>query len=119
MTVVNRHDFGVYHTLGLAAEAEAASRPHVAAYRDAVEDGLGFWHAAGFIAPVVYHGAAAVSVRTLERAIVGAWQTTRRNPDGRFPIADFARLHANLAAAFPAEAEAFRAAMTAVADRPS
>ena len=45
--------------------------------------------------------------------VIGALLTTRPNPDGTFPIADFATLHGNLAAAFPEQAETARQRLTA------
>lgn len=108
----NRHDFGVYRTLALRVEDQESEA--VDAYAEAVEPGLGSWIEAGFTAPVTYTG----KVATIERSehaelVIGAMLTTRPNPDGTFPIADFAILHTNLAAAFPEQAEAARQRLTA------
>ncbi|VXD04382.1 conserved hypothetical protein [Sphingomonas sp. T1] len=108
----NRHDFGCYRTLALRIEDEDSEA--VAAYAQAVEEGLGSWIEAGFTPPVTYAG----KVATIERAehaelVIGALLTTRPNPDGTFPVADFAILHGNLAAAFPEQAEAARQRLTA------
>ena len=107
----NRHDFGRYVTLVLHIENELDEA--VAAYAADVEEGLGTWIEAGFTAPVRYDG----ECPTVERydpsdLIVGALLTTRPDADGRFPVPDFATLHANLAAAFPAEAAAAAARLT-------
>jgi len=108
----NRHDFGCYRTLALRVEDEGSEA--VDAYAKAVEEGLGSWIEAGFTPPVTYAG----KVATIERAehaelVIGALLTTRPSPDGTFPVADFATLHGNLAAAFPEQAEAARQRLTA------
>src|SRR3546814_10090920 len=42
ISITNRHDFGIYRTLGLRIDAGAFRRdPSVAAYAEAVQDGLG------------------------------------------------------------------------------
>lgn len=79
-----------------------------------VEEGLGSWLEAGFTPPVIHAG----SVATIERLdhvklVIGPLLTTRPNPDGTFPVADFATLHSNLAAAFPRQADAARQRLTA------
>lgn len=99
----NRHDFGRYVTLVLHIENELDEA--VAAYAEAVEEGLGRWIEAGFTAPVTYEGECPVVTRhDPSEIVIGALMTTRPGPDGHFPVADFAALHRNLAAAFPAEA---------------
>jgi len=108
----NRHDFGLYRTLALRVDDEESEA--VDAYAEAVEPGLGSWIEAGFTAPVAYAG----KIATIERSqhaelVIGALLTTRPNPDGTFPIADFATLHGNLAAAFPEQAETARQRLTA------
>lgn len=102
------HDFGSYRTLGLAIDTAAALDEAVVAYRAAVGDGLATWVAAGFAPPVVYDGVVGTAPRTdLAEIVIGALATTRPAWDGSFPLAEFATLHANLAAAFPAEAATF------------
>lgn len=88
----------------------------MSAYAEAVEDGLATWIEAGFRAPVSYAGPVPVVDHIDTAAIViGALMTTRPACDGTFPVADFAVLHANLAAAFPAEAATARARLAASA----
>ena len=109
VTVHNAHDFGVYLTLGLKITAPSGSSEEVDAYATAVEDGLSSWLEAGFAPPVEYDDAVAYRVRSdIDGIIMGALSTTRPAADGRFPIPDFAVLHANLARAFPRQAQAFR-----------
>ena len=108
----NRNDFGLYRTLALRVDDEESEA--VEAYAEAVEPGLGSWVEAGFTAPVTYTGKNA----TIERSehaelVIGALLTTRPNPNGTFPLADFAILHGHLAAAFPEQAEAARQRLTA------
>jgi hypothetical protein len=108
----NRHDFGVYRTLALHIDTEDDDA--VQAYAEAVEEGLGSWLEAGFTPPVTYAG----SVATIERPdhvelVIAALLTTRPNPDGTFPIAAFATLHGNLAAAFPQQADTARQRLSA------
>ena len=108
-TLTNRHDFGVYYTLGLSVDAGAARRDaRVAAYADAVQDGLATWTEACFAAPVRYaDGERPIVERDRIDAIVtGALIATRPGPDGRFAVPDFETLHRNLAAAYPASAKA-------------
>ncbi|MGF7152106.1 hypothetical protein FHS96_005775 [Sphingomonas zeicaulis] len=105
-TVRNAHDFGTYLTLGLHltdADSEGDTA-EIEAYFTRVECGLRSWIEAGFTAPVRYDGATPIELRTLDETIVGALLTTRPGPDGTFPVADFATLHGNLAAAYPAQA---------------
>lgn len=103
----NHHDFGTYRTLALRVEDEDDET--VAAYVEAVEEGLGSWLEAGFTPPVAYTGSLAkIEHRDATELVIGALLTTRPNPDGTFPIADFATLHGNLSAAFPEQAEAAR-----------
>jgi hypothetical protein len=108
----NRHDFGVYRTLALHIDREDDDA--VQAYAEAVEEGLGSWIEAGFTPPVIYAG----PVATIERPdhvelVIAALLTTRPNPDGTFPIAAFATLHGNLAAAFPQQAYTARQRLSA------
>ena len=108
----NRHDFGIYRTLALKVEDEDSEA--VAAYAEAVEEGLGSWLEAGFTPPVTYTG----KIAKIERSdhtelVIGALLTTRPNADGTFPIADFAILHGHLAAAFPQQADTARQRLTA------
>lgn len=108
----NLHDFGCYRTLALRVEDEESEA--VGAYAEAVEEGLGSWIEAGFTAPVDYSGRSPViERRDTAELVIGALLTTRPGPDGTFPIADFAILHGNLAAAFPEQAEAARQRLTA------
>ncbi|BBF72527.1 hypothetical protein SBA_pBAR3_0940 (plasmid) [Sphingomonas bisphenolicum] len=50
----------------------------------------------------------------LEEIVIGALMTTRPNSEGHFPIPDFAHLHANIAAAYPACAAQARARLAAL-----
>lgn len=107
--VTNRHDFGVYYSLGLKVDAGAYRRdPAVAAYAEAAQDGLGSWVEAGFAAPVRYEDGSAPTVdrERIDDIVTGALLATRPDADGRFAIPDFETLHRNLAAAYPASAEA-------------
>lgn len=109
VTLTNRHDFGVYYTLGLEIDAGAARRdPKVAAFAEAAGEGLGSWIEAGFAAPVRYDDGEAPKVdrASIDDIVTGALMATRPHPDGRFAIPDFAILHRNLAAAYPRSAEA-------------
>jgi hypothetical protein len=115
--VRNPHDFGVYLTLGLKVWSCAADRPEVAAYLEAVENGLGSWVEAGFTAPVRYEGDAPTADRraSIDEVVLGALMTIRPDPSGRFPIPDFAILHGNLAQAYPDCAELARARIASLA----
>src|SRR3546814_1004338 len=63
ISITNRHDFGIYRTLGLRIDAGAFRRdPSVAAYAEAVQDGLGSWVEAGFAPPVRYDDGRAPAV---------------------------------------------------------
>lgn len=109
VTLTNRHDFGVYYTLGLKIDAGAVRRdPEVAAFAEAAEGGLGSWIEAGFAAPVRYDDGEAPNVdrASIDDIVTGALMATRPYPDGRFAIPDFEILHRNLAAAYPHSAEA-------------
>jgi hypothetical protein len=58
------------------------------------------------------------SVATIERPdhvelVIAALLTTRPNPDETFPVAAFATLHGNLAAAFPQQADTARQRLSA------
>lgn len=109
VTIRNNHDFGVYLTVGLKVTAPHGSDPEVDAYCEAVEDGLGSWLEAGFAPPVRYDDEAGITIeRDLGAVIQGALATTRPTSGGRFPIPDFAVLHANLQRVFPEHAEAYR-----------
>ena len=111
ISVTNRHDFGVYWTLGLKIEAGAYRRdPAVAAYAEAVQDGLATWIEAAFAPPVRYEEVAAPMVDRdrIDDIVTGALVATRPDRSGQFAIPDFAILHRNLAAAYPASAEAAR-----------
>ena len=100
----NPHDFGTYYTLGVRIADEDAAIAEAAAYLDDVEEGLGSWVEAGFTSPVTYDSASrATALRPISEVIIGALQTTRPSADGTFPVADFEKLHRNLAAAYPAE----------------
>ena len=112
--IPNHHDFGCYRTLGLRVMSEDDAT--VADYAETVEEGLATWIEAGFRAPVRYDGAAPVVEHADPAGIVtAALMTTRPATDGTFPVPGFAVLHANLAAAFPAEAAAARARIAALA----
>ncbi|CCW19731.1 hypothetical protein EBBID32_41010 [Sphingobium indicum BiD32] len=108
VNLTNRHDFGVYYTLGLKVDAGATRRdPAVAAFAEAVQDGLGSWIEAGFAAPVRYDDAAPrVDRASIDDIVTGVLLATRPNPNGRFVIPDFEILHRNLSAAYPRSAEA-------------
>ncbi|MCF8707001.1 hypothetical protein [Rhizorhapis sp. SPR117] len=111
VSITNRHDFGIYRTLGLRVDGIVARRELAAAYIAAVEDGLGSWIEAGFVPPVRYDDG---SVPVIERdhiddIVTGALIATRPAASGRFAIPDFEILHRNLAAAYPRSAEAARA----------
>lgn len=111
ISVTNRHDFGVYRTLGLKVDAGAYRRDlAVATYAEAAQDGLATWIEAAFAPPVRYEEgiAPAVDRDRIEDIVTGALLATRPDPSGRFAIPDFATLHRNLAAAYPASAEAAR-----------
>lgn len=99
---VNRHEFGIYHSVAFAIEEAARGHAEVERYAAAVEDGLGHWHEAGFAAPVRYDDAVGTADHgSIAEIILGALTTLRPDAAGRFPIADFAVLHANLSAGFP------------------
>ncbi len=107
--ITNRHDFGIYRTLGLKVDVGAYRRdPSVAAYVEAAQDGLASWVEAGFAPPVRYDDgrAPAVDRDRIDDIVMGALLATRPDPLGRFPIPDFEILHRNLAAAYPRCAEA-------------
>lgn len=105
---VNHHDFGTYRELGLRLDDDADEAAQD--YAERVEEGLATWSEAGFRAPVSYDGPLPVVVHaSAGDAVIAALMTTRPSPDGSYPIPDFATLHANLAAAFPAEVGAARA----------
>ncbi|WP_313806612.1 hypothetical protein [Sphingobium sp.] len=109
ITLTNRHDFGTYRTLGLTVDADAARLdPAVAAYSEAVQDGLGSWLEACFAPPVRYEdgGTPRVDRESIDEIVTGAILATRPGADGRFAIAAFESLHRNLAAAYPRSAEA-------------
>lgn len=95
------HDFGVYNTLGLRV-ADAAGEA-ARAYAAEAENGLASWLEAGFAPPIRYlaNGSATTGGRSFDDVVRGAMMTTRPAPGGRFPIPDFAVLHANLKAVFP------------------
>lgn len=115
--IVNNHDFGRYRTLGLAVDA---NDPAVEAYAKAVEEGLASWLEAGFTPPVAYRGSTGHADRhDVAEIVVGALQTTRPDFDGRYPVADFAVLHANLRAGFPAEAALYDDRRQGVAPEPA
>src|SRR3546814_5651983 len=102
--ITNRHDFGIYRTLGLKVDAGAYRRdPSFAAYVEAAQDGLASWVEAGFEPPVRYADgrAPAVDRDRIDDLVMGALLATRPDPLGRFPIPDFEILHTNLAAAYP------------------
>lgn len=109
VTLTNCHDFGVYYTLGLTVDAGAARRdPAVAAFAEAVQDGLGSWIESGFAPPVRYDDGAPPKVdrASIDDIVTGALLATRPNANGGFAIPDFEILHRNLAAAYPRSAEA-------------
>lgn len=102
-SIANHHDFGTYRTLALGIAAEGEDCPKVACYAADVGDGLASWLEAGFAPPIAYRGdgTADTAGRGFDDIVMGALRTTRPNPDGSWPVADFAVLHANLAAAYP------------------
>src|SRR3546814_5103261 len=96
ISITNRHDFGIYRTLGLRIDAGAFRRdPPVAAYAEAVQDGLGSWVEAGFATPVRYDDGRAPAVERdrIEDLVTGALIATRPAPTGRFPDPDFENSH--------------------------
>jgi hypothetical protein len=108
----NHHDFGIYRTLVLHIDDEADA--HVAAYAEAVEEGLSSWISACFSPPVEYDGCVAtIPRREATELLIGALLVSRPRPDGTFAIPDFERVHTNLTAAFPEAAEAARARLAA------
>lgn len=114
---INRHDFGLYHSVALTIEESARGDAAIEHYAAAVRNGLEHWHEAGFAPPVRYDDAVGTTDRgSISDIILGAFETTRPGPDGGFAIADFATLHANLTAAFPDLAAAF-AARAAASER--
>lgn len=98
----NRHDFGVYWTLALQIDDEADKA--VTAYAAAVSEGLGYWTEAGFAPPIQYAlgGGSTTFGGSFDDIIRGAMMTTRPSDDGRFSVPEFATLHGNLKAAYPA-----------------
>lgn len=108
ISLTNRHDFGVYRTLALKVAVPPLGSKAVAPYVQAIQDGLGYWHEAGFAAPVRYDDGAAPAVErgSVDEIVKGALLATRPDASGRFPIPDFELLHRNLAAAYPHCAEA-------------
>jgi hypothetical protein len=111
--LLNRHDFGDYLTLALEVDDGVPTDGDVDAYIEAVENGLGSWIEAGFAPPIRYLAdmTATTDGRSFEDIVMGALRTTRADEAGNWPVADFETLHSNLAAAFPALAEAVRAQM--------
>lgn len=110
--LANRHDFGVYRTLSLRIDDEEDEA--VQAYAAAVEEGLARWLDGGLAPPISYEGSVATIHRSdVTEVVIGALQTTRPGPDGTFSVADFERLHTNLATAFPDEAATARARLAA------
>jgi hypothetical protein len=108
----NRHDFGTYRTLVLHIEDEADEA--VAAYAEAVEEGLSTWLSACFAPPIAYDGkAVTIAQRDPTELVISALLVSRPAPDGSFAIPDFERVHTNLSAAFPDAAEAARARLAA------
>ena len=108
MTIANPHDFGTYRTLGLRIEDHAAGSEAAKHYAALVEDGLAHWIEACFAAPVRYPEGSdpVVDRHRIEDIVTGVIMATRPDKDGRFFVPDFATCHHNLAAAFPASAEA-------------
>jgi hypothetical protein len=111
VAITNRHDFGVYRTLGLRTDAMPAQRETIATYIAAVENGLASWIEAGFAPPVRYDDGAAPAVdrERIDDIVMGALIATRPDTSGHFAIPDFELLHRNLASAFPRSAEAAHA----------
>lgn len=104
----NRHDFGTYRTLVLHIDDEAD--PAVAAYAEAVDEGLSSWISACFSPPVDYDGSiASIPRRDPAELAIGALLVSRPLPDGTFAVPGFETVHTNLSSAFPAAAEAARA----------
>lgn len=104
----NHHDFGTYRTLEL--EVDDACDPACAAYAEAAADGLTSWLDAGMVPPVEYRECiATIPRRDLAEVTIGALLVSRPNPDGRFALPAFEAIHTNLAAAYPALAEAAQA----------
>jgi len=117
-TITNRHDFGIYRTLGLKVAVFPLRMHCVAPYIEAVQDGLASWHEAGFAAPVRYDdgGAPTVERQSVDEIVTGAILATRPDASGKFPIPDFETLHRNLAEAYPQCAEAAQRVMLENAD---
>src|SRR3546814_8370009 len=80
--ITNRHDFGIYRTLGLKVDAGAYRRdPSVAAYVEAAQDGLARWVEAGFAPPVRYDDgrAPAVDRDRIDDIVMGDRKSTSLN----------------------------------------
>src|SRR3546814_13356434 len=96
--ITNRHDFGIYRTLGLKVDAGASRRdPSVAAYVEAAQDGLARWVDAGFAPPVRYDDgrAPAVDRDRIDDIVIGALLATRPEQSSRFPNPDSDLLNRN------------------------
>ena len=83
----------------------------------AVQDGLSTWMEAGFAPPVRYDDGRQPTVERdrVEDIVTGALIATRPDASGTFPVPDFAILHCNLAAAYPASAAAAHALIEEIA----
>ena len=105
----SHHDFGTYCSLTLMVSDEASpSAAH--AYISAVESGLGNWTEAAMAPPITYRdGIARWHKRTASDVVFGVLMSTRPDDDGHFRIPAFATIHANLSAAYEAEAARFAA----------
>jgi len=116
-SIVNRHDFGTYRTLGLTVDTGSARSDTVVAYIMAVQDGLSTWIEAGFAPPVRYDdgGQPTADRERIEDIVTGALIATRPDGSGRFPVPDFAILNRNLTSAYPASAAAAQALIAEMA----
>jgi hypothetical protein len=105
----SHHDFGTYCSLTLIVTDEApVGAAH--AYAAAVESGLRNWTEAAIAPPITYcDGIARWHKRTASDVVFGVLMSTRPDDDGHFRIPAFATIHANLSAAYEAEAARFAA----------
>ncbi|QOT74533.1 hypothetical protein H5V43_21930 (plasmid) [Sphingobium fuliginis] len=118
VSLTNRHDFGVYRTLGLKVDAGAARRDKaVAAYEEVVQNGLESWIEAGFVSPARYRDGElpAVERDRIDDIVTAVLISTRPHPDGNFPIPAFEILHRNLMAAYPRSVEAANRTISGIA----
>jgi hypothetical protein len=115
----HHHEFGIYRTLGLAAVKRRtridvpAQSAAVTAYATRIEPGLAYWHQACMTAPVIYNDDQQVLRRkaSIVDVVMDALMTSRPAGDGRFPVAQFEEVHANLTLEWPELARAHASIM--------